>query len=81
MALQKKKLADTSAAGAGGARSGGSAQRDQRNGAKGGTPQVPHKGHVLQQRSFGGKKPSAAKKKEEIHLEFCNFPLQSLANF
>ena len=48
---------------------------------KGGTPQVPHKGHVLQQRSFGGKKPSAAKKKKKFTLNSAIFLCKALQTF
>ncbi|HBB13856.1 MAG TPA: hypothetical protein DCZ76_06200 [Treponema sp.] len=48
---------------------------------KGGTPQVPHKGHVLQRRSFGGKKPSAAKKKKKFTLNSAIFLCKLLQTF
>jgi hypothetical protein len=86
MALQKKKLADTSAAGAGGA--GESPFRREcaarpEEWSRKAEPRKYHtrgmscSGEVLAEKSQAPQK----KKKEEIHLEFCNFPLQSLANF
>jgi len=85
MTLQKKKLADTSAAGAGGA--GESpfrrecAARPEEWSRKAEPRKYHTRGMSCSKEVLAEKSQAPQKKKEEIHLEFCNFPLQSLANF
>ena len=84
MALQKKKLADTSAAGAGGA--GESPFRREcaarpEEWSRKAEPRKYHTRGMSCSKEVLAEKSQAPQKKEEIHLEFCNFPLQSLANF
>ena len=80
----EKKLADTSAAGAGGAgespfrRECAARPEEWRRKAE---PRKYHTRGMSCSKEVLAEKSQAPQKKEEIHLEFCNFPLQSLANF
>ena len=84
MALQKKKLADTSAAGAGGA--GESPFRREcaarpEEWSRKAEPRKYHTRGMSCSREVLAEKSQAPQKKRRNSLEFCNFPLQSLANF
>jgi len=63
------------------ARSGGSAQRDQRNGAERRNPASTTQGACLAAKKFWRKKAKRRKKKEEIPLNSAIFLCKALQTF